>query len=113
MSAARQRFCFQLRVKPARLAEYLEWHRAVWPELLAELHEGGWRNYSLFSRGDGVIIGYFETEDRAAGDRRLAKSEVNNRWQASMAPFFDDDLTGSEGHTELIEIFNLERQLSE
>ena len=31
------RYCFQLQVRPERLAEYRERHRAVWPEMLAAL----------------------------------------------------------------------------
>ena len=32
-----------LQVRPDRLAEYRERHRAVWPEMLAALREAGWR----------------------------------------------------------------------
>ena len=55
------RVCFQLQVKPDRLAEYKERHAHVWPDMLAALHETGWHNYSLFVRDDGLLIGYFET----------------------------------------------------
>ena len=52
------RYCFQLRVRPERLDEYKARHRAVWPEMLAALRDTGWRNYSLFLRADGLLIGY-------------------------------------------------------
>ena len=58
---AMQRVCFQLQVKPDRLEEYKERHRAVWPDMLAALAATGWHNYSLFLREDGLLIGYFET----------------------------------------------------
>ena len=48
-----QRVCFTLRVKPDRLAEYRESHKAVWPEMLAALSRHGWTNYSIFLREDG------------------------------------------------------------
>jgi L-rhamnose mutarotase len=38
------RYCFQLQVRPERLAEYAQRHRAVWPEMLAALRDTGWRN---------------------------------------------------------------------
>ena len=47
--------------------EYRAEHRAVWPEMRAALAETGWRDYSLFLRGDGLLVGYLVTEDFAAG----------------------------------------------
>ncbi len=58
-----ERICFVLQVKPERLEEYKERHRQVWPEMLTALRETGWGNYSLFLRGDGLLVGYLETED--------------------------------------------------
>ena len=43
-----QRICFQLQVKPDRMAEYRARHAAVWPEMREALAATGWRNYSLF-----------------------------------------------------------------
>ena len=60
------RYCFQLRVRPERMAEYRERHSAVWPEMLTALRDTGWRNYSLFLRRDGLLIGYVESDDLAA-----------------------------------------------
>ena len=59
------RYWFQLQVRPERLGEYKERHRAVWPEMLAALRETGWRSYSLFLRHDGLLIAF-----RAGGDGR-------------------------------------------
>jgi L-rhamnose mutarotase len=84
-----ERVCFQLQVRPDRLAEYRARHREVWPEMLAALREAGWRNYSLFLREDGLLIGYVETDDFEAAQRAMAATEVNERWQRDMAPFFD------------------------
>ena len=84
-----ERVCFQLQVRPDRLAEYRARHREVWPEMLAALRDAGWRNYSLFLRDDGLLIGYVETDDFEAAQRAMAATEVNDRWQRDMAPFFD------------------------
>ena len=58
-----QRVCFTLQVKADRLDEYKRRHREVWPEMLDALSRTGWTNYSLFLRGDGLLIGYLETPD--------------------------------------------------
>jgi L-rhamnose mutarotase len=107
------RYCFQLQVRPERLAEYTERHRAVWPEMLAALRDTGWRNYSLFLRDDGLLIGYVEADDLAPAQAAMAATAVNARWQAEMAPFFVG-LAGrgpDEGFLLLREIFHLEDQL--
>ena len=36
-----QRICFQLQVRPDRIAEYRERHAAVWPEMRAALSAAG------------------------------------------------------------------------
>ena len=86
------RVCFQLQVRPDRLDEYRARHAAVWPEMLAALRDAGWRNYSLFLRGDGLLIGYLETDDFEAAQRAMEETEVNARWQAEMAPLFEREL---------------------
>ncbi len=32
-------------------------HVRVWPEMLEPLRQSGWRNYSLFLRPDGLLVG--------------------------------------------------------
>ena len=83
-----QRVCFVLQVKPERLEEYKQRHRTVWPEMLAALRESGWHNYSLFLRGDGLLIGYLETDDFERARAGMAQREVNERWQGQMVSFF-------------------------
>jgi L-rhamnose mutarotase len=99
-----ERVCFELRVRPERLEEYRERHAAVWPEMLAALREAGWDNYSLFSRGDGQIVGYVETEDFEAAQRAMEATDSNARWQAEMAPFFERELAFER----MEEIFHLD-----
>ena len=83
------RYCFQLQVKPERIAEYRERHAAVWPDMLRALADTGWRNYSLFLRPDGLLIGYVESDDLAAAQAAMDATEVNARWQAEMGQFFE------------------------
>lgn len=103
-----ERVCFQLRVRPDRLEEYRTRHRAVWPEMLDALRRTGWRNYSLFLREDGVLIGYLECEDFTAAQRGMEETEVNARWQAEMAEFFElpEGARPDTGFTRLPEIFH-------
>lgn len=102
-----ERVCFLLQVKRERLEEYKERHRAVWPDMLEALRETGWRNYSLFLRPDGLLVGYLETDDFAAAQRAMAETEVNGRWQAEMAEFFEVGRP-DEGLIRLDEVFHLD-----
>lgn len=105
-----QRVCFLLKVRPDRLDEYKERHRAVWPEMLESLRATGWRNYSLFLGADGLLVGYLETEDFAAALDAMAQTDVNARWQAEMAPYFEalDGRRPDEGLLTLEEVFHLD-----
>jgi L-rhamnose mutarotase len=87
-----ERVCFGVQVRADRIDEYRERHQAVWPEMLAALSAAEWRNYSLFLRPDGLLIGYLETEDFEAAKQAMEETEVNARWQAEMAPFFAGEL---------------------
>jgi L-rhamnose mutarotase len=109
-----KRYCFHLRVKPDHIEAYREAHAHVWPDMLEALHETGWRNYSIFMRDDGQVIGYFETEDLAACLAGMAAREVNDRWQAAMAEHFVDlDLPADQAFEYLTEVFNLDDQRAE
>ena len=100
------RYCFQLQVRPDRIGEYVERHQAVWPEMQDALRATGWRNYSLFLRDDGLLIGYVEADDLAASQAAMEALDVNTRWQADMAEFFDGT-TPTEGFPLLREVFHL------
>lgn len=107
------RYCFLLQVRPERIAEYRERHRAVWPEMLAALRDTGWRNYSLHLRDDGLLVGYVECDDLGAAQAAMAATDVNRRWQAAMAPFFTglDGRGPDESFLVLDEVFSLDDQL--
>jgi L-rhamnose mutarotase len=106
-----KRVGFVLKVRKDMLEEYKRRHEAVWPEMLEALRRTGWHNYSLFMRNDGLLFGYFEAaESFQASLDGMAREEINAKWQASMAPFFE----GTGGHAdemmvELEEVFHLDR----
>jgi L-rhamnose mutarotase len=108
-----RRVCFILQVAPDRLDEYRRRHAAVWPDMLTALRDAGWREYSLFLRDDGLLVGYFHTDDLQAAQAAMAATDVNDRWQREMAPFFVDPPGGraDTGMQVLDEVFHLESQL--
>jgi len=103
------RVCFLLKVRPEKIEEYKIRHAQVWPEMLDALRETGWRNYSLFLRPDGLLVGYLETDDFKKAQAGMKDREVNARWQAEMAPFFEQlgDGGADDNMFSLEEVFHL------
>ena len=106
-----KRIGFLLKVKPDKIADYKERHKAVWPEMLDALRRTGWHNYSLFMRDDGLLFGYFEaTDSLQASQAGMSDEEINAKWQDSMAPYFEN-LGGQhadESMVELEQVFHLD-----
>jgi L-rhamnose mutarotase len=105
-----QRVCFLLKVKADRLEEYKVCHQAVWPEMLKALSETGWKNYSIFMREDGLLVGYLETPDFNAALSGMAVLDVNERWQKVTGKFFEalDGKRPDEEMKPLEEVFHLD-----
>ena len=76
--------------------------------MLSALSAAGWTNYSLFLAPDGMLIGYLECESFEQCLALMASTDVNARWQASMAEFFVGlDGAPDEGMRPLEEVFHL------
>ncbi len=106
------RACFTLQVRPDRLEEYRERHAAVWPDMLRALRDAGWRDYQLYLRDDGLLVGIVETDDLTAAQAAMDRTRVSARWEAEMAPYFDlpGGRDGRDKH-ELDLVFDLAAQL--
>lgn len=104
-----QRVCFLLKVRQDRLDAYRRRHADVWPQMCAALSAAGWRNYSLFLRDDGLLVGYLETDDFDRARAAMERTEVNSRWQAEMAPYFEalDGAAPDAAMVPLTEVFHL------
>jgi L-rhamnose mutarotase len=102
--------CFLLKVRAEKVEEYKARHGQVWPEMLAALRETGWRNYSLFLRPDGLLVGYLEADDFEKCCAGMKTHPVNARWQAEMAPFFESLGEGAadDNMLPLQEVFHLD-----
>jgi L-rhamnose mutarotase len=104
------RICFLLKVRPEKVEEYKTRHAHVWPEMLDALRQTGWRNYSLFLRPDGLLVGYLEAEDFEKCTAGMKNHPINARWQAEMSPFFEALAEGAadDNMLPLAEVFHLD-----
>ena len=104
-----QRICFVLHLRREKIEEYRERHAAVWPAMVEALQDAGWKNYSLFLQPDGLLVGYFETEDLASSQRKMQAAPVNAQWQREMARYFENlgETMPDQSMTPLAEVFHL------
>jgi len=107
------RVCYALPVKPALMGHSVERHRAVWPEVLRALNDAGRHCYSIFLRADGLLVGYYETDDDQESARLLAADPRTEAWERESATYFADFVADrpDQGLPQLHEVFNLDDQL--
>jgi len=103
------RYAFKLRIKADAIETFEREHARVWPELLAKLKQVGISDYSIFRRGQDLILCLRVDDFERAWDE-LDRDPVNRRWQEFMAPLFEPvpDLQPGERFAMLKEVFYLE-----
>jgi L-rhamnose mutarotase len=104
-----RRVAFRLRIKADAIEGYEKDHAHVWPELLAKLKEVGISDYSIFRRGQDLVLVMRVRDFDAAWDA-LATDPVNLRWQAEMAKYFEPvpGLQPGERFAMMKEVFYME-----
>ena len=103
------RYAFKLRLKEDAIDEYEREHQRVWPELLAKLKEVGISEYSIFRRGQELVLCLCVEDFEKAWDE-LDRDPVNRRWQEFMSRLFEPvpDQTNGERFAMMKEVFYLE-----
>ncbi|QBD83572.1 L-rhamnose mutarotase [Ktedonosporobacter rubrisoli] len=76
-----QRFGQLLGIKAEHIDEYERLHAAVWPGVLATIHECNIRNYSIFRHGN-LLFAYFEYigDDYEADMARMKQDPLTIEW---------------------------------
>jgi L-rhamnose mutarotase len=82
------RYAFQLRIRKDAIEEYEREHRRVWPELLAKLKEVGISKYSIFRRGQDLVL-CLTADDFERAWNELGRDPVNQKWQQFMSGLFE------------------------
>jgi L-rhamnose mutarotase len=83
------RYAFKLRIKADAIDEYEREHQRVWPELLAKLKEVGISDYSIFRRGQELVL-VLRVDDFEKAWDELDRDPVNQRWQVFMSRLFEE-----------------------
>jgi L-rhamnose mutarotase len=103
------RYAFQLRIKPDAIDAYEREHKRVWPELLAKLKDVGISDYSIFRRGQELVL-CLRVDDFDRAWDELDRDTVNLRWQEFMGRLFEPvpDQKPGERFAMMKEVFYLE-----
>ena len=102
-----EKIAFTMRLNPGQAAEYRRRHDAVWPDLVAELHAAGIRDYSIFleEATDTLFAVLWRTDDH--GMDALPGRPVMRRWWDHMADIMATNADGSPVVTPLTRMFHL------
>jgi L-rhamnose mutarotase len=103
------RYAYQLRIKPDAIEEYEREHQRVWPELLTKLKEVGVSDYTIFRRGQELVL-VLTVDDFEKACEELDRDPVNQRWQEFMSRLFEPvpDLQLGERFAMMKEVFRLD-----
>jgi len=101
-----QRVAFYLRLRKGAEEAYDKAHREVWPEMLDLLKRAGISQYSIFRRGQLLVLS-MQVEDFDATWDKIEADPINTLWQQAMAPYFDtmDSLEAGERFPMMREVF--------
>jgi len=92
-----KRFCLTLglRADPVLQAEYIDYHRQVWPEILESIRAAGVLGMQICER-DGRLFMIMDTDDDFTFERKAQMDAANPRvqqWESLMARFQDVSAT--------------------
>jgi len=98
-------------VKAEKLAEYIEIHRAVWPDVLATITKCNIRNYSIFLK-DSKLFAYYEYvgTDHKADMAKMAEDPKTQEWWKITDPMQFPLETRAEGEwwATMEEVFHID-----
>jgi L-rhamnose mutarotase len=97
-----------IRLRPEHHDEYIRYHQAVWPTVLATIDACHIRNYSIFLHND-ILFACFEYHgtDYEADMQRMAADPETQRWWSVMDPMQEPLPDAPEGKrwVEIPEVF--------
>ena len=96
-NAGKTRTMWRKKLDPAKVAEYIERHEEIWPEMIDLIKSTGTRNFSIFV-DDNEAFAYLENDNLLSPAELSEKQkEIEVKWQASMRPLSADKVSEDQG----------------
>ncbi|MCF1466031.1 L-rhamnose mutarotase [Agrobacterium vitis] len=103
--AETEKYAFKMQLHPGMEAEYKKRHDAIWPELVALLHEVGVSDYSIhLDRETNTLFGLL-TRRKSHGMAALPEHPLMQRWWAHMGDIMATNPDGSPVAVDLVPVF--------
>ncbi len=102
-----QKHAFKMHLNPGMTAEYQRRHDAIWPDLVALLHDAGVSDYSIhLDPATNILFGVmWRRDDHTMAD--LPLRPVMQRWWAHMADIMQCHPDNEPVATPLITLFQM------
>jgi len=98
-----------IRLKPGCEQSYINYHSAVWPDVLAKIKDCNISNYSIYVKGR-YLFSYFEyTGENFEKDmEKMAEDEGTQKWWSVVKPLMEplEDRKEGEFWADMEEIFH-------
>jgi L-rhamnose mutarotase len=95
------------KIRAGKQREYIEAHKAVWPELLEVMRQAGVNRERCFVLEDYVVV-YVEADNIKATMDQLAENPINQRWDSFMEDILEPPIGDRpDFFPEMIEIFKI------
>ncbi|MHB1484181.1 MAG: L-rhamnose mutarotase [Saccharofermentanales bacterium] len=106
-----KRFGQVIGLKPEKLNDYMELHKAVWPDILKLISECNMVNYSIYYK-NGLLFAYFEYigENFDEDMKKMSDNPINKKWWDVCKPCQVPVENAAEGEwwANMEEIFHLD-----
>lgn len=103
--AGYEKHAFKMQLNPGMAAEYKRRHDAIFPELVALLHEAGVKDYSIHLDPEtNILFGVlWRRQDHTMAD--LPSTAIMQRWWAHMADLMATNERNEPISTDLVPLF--------
>lgn len=111
-----KRYCQAIDLKddPELIAEYEEYHKKIWPEIVDHLKSLGIEKMEIWRVGTRLfmIMDVNELYDPLLAEEMSLKSKINQEWETLMSKYqrVTPWVKNNQKWCEMVQIFNLEEQ---
>ena len=96
-NAAKTRTMWRKKLDPAKVAECIERHEEIWPEMIDLIKSSGTRNFYIFI-DDNEAFAYLENDNLdSLAELNQKEKKIEADWQASMRPLSADKVSEDQG----------------
>jgi L-rhamnose mutarotase len=107
VEAMMEKYAFKMQLHPGQMAEYIQRHDRIWPELVTLLKNAGVSDYSIYldEETNALFAVLWRSDDHAMDD--LPNHSIMRLWWAHMADIMVTSPNNEPVATPLTQVFHL------